>query len=224
MQEIFVVDDDSGIREMLLYALEASGFKARGFEDAETLLQALRTDVPALVLLDIMLPGKDGIEGLQWIRKTPGTKALPLILITAKGSELDRITGLDRGADDYITKPFSILEVVARVKALLRRVPEEAGTQELVIGELRLNPLKRSLHIEEQEVTLTFKEFELLHTLMLNQGIVLSRERLLDEIWGVDYTGESRTVDMHIKSLRQKLGKAGERIKTLRSVGYCLRG
>ncbi|NLY37343.1 MAG: response regulator transcription factor [Tissierellia bacterium] len=225
MREIFVVEDNKSIREMVMYALDAAGYKTSGFEEGEALFAALENKIPCLVLLDIMLPGKDGIGLLKKIRQTEKYKTLPVILLTAKSSELDRITGLDLGADDYITKPFSVMEMVSRVKALLRRVsaPEESG-KKVSVGPLSLNPQRRSAQLEGEVITLTFKEFELLHYLMLNEGIVLSRDRLLEQVWGFDYDGETRTVDMHIRSLRQKLGDGGEMIKTLRNVGYCIRG
>lgn len=225
MREIFVVEDNRSIREMVMYALDAAGYKSIGFEEGQGLFAGLEKSIPALILLDIMLPGKDGISLLKEIRQTKKYKSIPVILLTAKSSELERITGLDLGADDYITKPFSVMEMVSRVKALLRRAGDpEALEEKITLGPLSLDRKRRSIQASGERIYLTFKEFELLYYLMLNEGIVLSRDQLLQEVWGFDYDGESRTVDMHIKSLRRKLGSAGDMIKTLRNVGYCIRG
>lgn len=221
MQRIFVVEDDDSIREMVMYALDAAGFDAEGFSDGGDAASALSQDIPALILLDIMLPGDDGISILRKLKQTDRFKHIPVVMLTAKGSELDRIKGLDLGADDYITKPFSVMEVVSRVKAVLRRCG--GGPQpknELIVGGIILNTGKHTVFADGKEITLTFKEFELLHDLMLNEGIVMSRDKLLERVWGFDYNGESRTVDMHVKSLRQKLGTAGTAIATVRNVGY----
>ena len=225
MQTIYVVEDDDSIREMVMYALGTAGFETEGFADGNAVFPALSKSLPALMLLDIMLPGSDGISLLKALKQTQGFKHLPVIMLTAKGSELDRIKGLDLGADDYITKPFSVMEVISRVKAVLRRCADEAGTaDELRVGSICLNQARRTVHAEAKDVTLTFKEFELLAYMMLNQGIVLSRDKLLVELWGFDYAGESRTVDMHIRALRQKLGAAGDAIVTVRGVGYKIGG
>lgn len=221
MQRVFVVEDDEDIREMLLYALGSAGFEAAGFESAELLFPALEKRPPALVLLDIMLPGTDGISILKSLRQAEALRGLAVIMLTAKGSEIDRIRGLDLGADDYITKPFSVMEVISRIKAVLRRTGSAAEEQDLLrCGDISLSRERRQVWLAEQEIGLTFKEFELLQYLMLNEGIVLSRDRILDRLWGFDFSGESRTVDMHIKSLRQKLGEGGGAIKTVRNVGY----
>jgi two-component system alkaline phosphatase synthesis response regulator PhoP len=218
-----VVEDDDNIRDMVIYAMSSAGFEALGFADAGSFFAQTKTELPSLVLLDIMLPGDDGISILKKLRASNHTAKLPVIMLTAKGSELDRIKGLDLGADDYITKPFSVMEVIARVRAVLRRSEpaEKDDTQEkMEIGGVVLDAPRRAVLAGGREATLTYKEFELLRYLMMNEGIVLSRERLLDQVWGIDYGGESRTVDMHVKSLRQKLGEAGDIIKTVRNVGY----
>lgn len=225
MQKIFIVEDDDSIRDMLLYALSSAGFDSEGFTGGEAFFAALRKTVPSLVLLDIMLPDEDGISILKKLREPGKEKQVPVIMLTAKGTELDRIKGLDLGADDYICKPFSVMEVISRVKAVLRR--SEGNTEkpnEIKIGDITLNINKRVVFAGETETSLTYKEFELLHYMMINGGIVLSRDKLLDEVWGFDFGGESRTVDMHIKSLRQKLGDCGDMIKTVRNVGYKIGG
>jgi len=225
MQKIFIVEDDDSIRDMILYALPSAGFEAEGFADGEAFYAGLRKGLPSLVLLDIMLPGEDGISILKKLRSSGKQKPVPVIMLTAKGSELDRIKGLDLGADDYITKPFSVMEVISRVKAVLRRsegVPEKPD--EIRIGDVTLYNGRRVVFVGAEEVRLTYKEFELLYYLMINEGIVLSRNKLLEQVWGFDYDGESRTVDMHVKSLRQKLGESGNLIKTVRNVGYKIGG
>lgn len=225
MKTIFIVEDDDNIRDMVAYALTSAGFEAAGFVDSKSFLTELNATIPSLVLLDIMLPGEDGITILKKIRQLEKTQNLPVIMLTAKGSEYDRIKGLDLGADDYITKPFSVLEVISRVRAVLRRTDNEpAKKTSLKISNVVLHEDKREVYVGKEEIKLTYKEFELLHYLMLNGGIVLSRDKLLSQVWGFDYTGESRTVDMHIKSLRHKLGASGELIKTVRNVGYKIGG
>jgi two-component system alkaline phosphatase synthesis response regulator PhoP len=206
---------------LILYALSSAGFEGRGFTEAKTLYPALDAAVPDLILLDIMLPGEDGIAILKRLRTSAKTGRIPVIMLTAKEAEYDRIKGLDSGADDYITKPFSVMEVIARIRAVLRRTaPDNETVRDIVMGGLVLSPDKRRVRAEEHEVVLTYREFELLHYLMLNKGIVLNRDTLLNQVWGMDYPGESRTVDMHIKSLRKKLGDQGRLIKTVRNVGY----
>jgi len=220
LQKIYIVEDDDNIRDMILYALTSAGFTAEGFSDGDEILNILEKSPPALLLLDIMLPGKDGISILKKIRESSKHQKLPVIMLTAKGSEYDRIKGLDLGADDYITKPFSVLEVISRVKAVLRRSEGEEKSSLLKIGNITLHPDKRSVFSGDQEIILTFKEFELLQYLMLNKNIVLSRDKLLEEVWNFDFGGGSRTVDMHIRALRQKLGDSGKNIKTVHNVGY----
>jgi two-component system alkaline phosphatase synthesis response regulator PhoP len=218
-----VVEDDDNIREMVIYAMSSVGFEVIGFAEGESFFAQTKTVLPSLALLDIMLPGDDGLSILKKLKASNQTAKLPVIMLTAKGAEHDRIKGLDLGADDYITKPFSVMEVVARVRAVLRRSAPDAArgsSERAEIAGVVLDVPRRAVHAGGREVTLTYKEFELLHYLMINEGIVLSRERLLDQVWGVDYCGESRTVDMHVKSLRQKLGEAGAVVKTVRNVGY----
>ena len=222
---IFIVEDDENIREMEGYALKNSGYEVKGFSDGATMLSALESGLPRLILLDIMLPGDDGLTILKKIRANERTRNIPIIMVTAKTTELDKVRGLDMGADDYLAKPFGIMELVSRVKALLRRsgrveeaVREQRGN--LSFGEIRMNDSSRRVTACGDDVDLTYKEYELLKYLLLNANIVMTRERILSEVWGFDYEGESRTVDMHIKALRQKLGEAGSAIKTVRSVGY----
>ena len=225
MQKIFIVEDDDSIRDMLLYALSSTEFAASGFNDGERFWAAIEQAKPTLVLLDIMLPGEDGITILKKLKKSPKHKDIPVIMLTAKGSEYDRISGLDMGADDYIAKPFSVLEVISRIRAVLRRCsPNEHENVSIGVGKIILDLDKRSVLSDGTAVTLTYKEFELLHYLMINDGIVMTRDKLLTQVWGFDYNGESRTVDMHIRSLRQKLGDSSEIIKTVRNVGYKIEG
>lgn len=219
---VYCVEDDTNIRELVVYALKTAGFQASGFETAAEFYKALQREKPSLVLLDIMLPDEDGMMILKRLRSEKTTENLPVIMLTAKSAEYDKVCGLDGGADDYVTKPFGVMELISRVKAVLRRM-EKGKVQEaeaLVLGDLRVNEKKHEVHVGETPVELTFKEFELLTYLMKNQGIVLSRDKILDVIWNYDYEGESRTVDVHIGSLRQKLGRCGELIKTIRGVGY----
>lgn len=222
MSKVFIVEDDENIRELVLYALKSSGFEVFGFENGRDFFGKLETDRPDLVILDIMLPGEDGISILKKIRNNHNMNHLPIIMLTAKGSEYDRVLGLDLGADDYLTKPFSILELISRIKSVLRRgtkVTEKTPSQ-LIFENIQMDTTKHTVLIDNQTITLTLKEFELLKFLIVNQGIVLTREKLMNAIWGFDYQGESRTIDMHIKSLRQKLESAGQWIKTIRGVGY----
>lgn len=217
---IYCVEDDTNIRELVLYALKATGFEAVGFSSAADFYQGLSRQVPDLALLDIMLPDEDGITILKKLKNHREWKELSVIMLTAKAAEYDKVLGLDSGADDYITKPFWVMELISRVKAVLRRMPERKKGQMLVIGELRLDEEKHEVFAGESPVSLTCKEFELLAYLMKNKGFVLSRDKILDAIWGYVYEGESRTVDVHIGSLRHKLGAYGEVIKTIRGVGY----
>lgn len=218
MNKIFYVEDDANIRELVEYTLASSGFTVLGFETAEDFFEKLKTDKPDLILLDIMLPDKDGMSILKEIRSSKTLPHIPVIMLTAKSSRLDKIKGLDDGADDYITKPFDIMELISRIKAVLRRtVPKE---ENICYNEIVLNREKRILLVDGNEISLTFKEFELLYHLLINQGVVLSRDRLMNLVWGMDFEGETRTVDVHIRTLRQKLGDCGEYIKTVRNVGY----
>lgn len=221
---IYCVEDDSNIRELVVYTLESTGMKARGFEDGRAFMEALAFETPELVLLDIMLPGEDGIEILKKLRNSAKTKDIPIIMVTAKGSEYDKVIGLDSGADDYITKPFGMMELVSRIKAVLRRTMREKTDTKYRVGNLSIDVEKHKVKVDGETVTLTLKEFELLEKLMKNRHIVLTRDRLLEEIWGYDFTGETRTVDVHVRTLRQKLGTAGELIETVRGVGYRIGG
>jgi len=221
LSRIVIVEDDEDIREIVIYALQSAGFEAFGYETGEELMAALGSELPSLILLDIMLPNIDGLSILEKLRKMPNTKKLPVIMLTAKNSEYDKVKGLDMGADDYISKPFGVMELIARINAVLRRgEPEENSKIEL--SDLSLDYARREIRVNGELIKLTFKEFELLYFLMINEGIVLKRDRLLESVWGYDFEGESRTVDMHIKTLRQKLGTSGELIKTIRNVGYKL--
>ncbi len=217
---IFCVEDDPNIRDLVVYTLHSTGFEATGFSSGEALFAALKKETPELILLDIMLPGEDGIQILKRMRASVDWKAIPIILLTAKGTEFDKVTGLDSGADDYLTKPFGMMELVSRIKAVLRRSGQKKTQAELTAGEIVLNVEEHRVLIDDQEISLTPKEFYLLSYLMENQGFVFSREKLLSKIWGFDYYGETRTVDVHIRSLRQKLGPAGDIIETVRGVGY----
>ena len=218
---IYCVDDDNTIREIEVYTLTQTGFDAKGFSGGEELFEALKTETPDLIVLDIMLPGKDGMEILKELRANSDTKNIPVIMATAKGTEIDKIQGLDRGADDYLVKPFGAMEMVARIKAVLRRCKrEETSIETLVSGEITLKDKEHRVTVNGERISLTFKEYELLKTFMLNQGIVFTRDKLLSLVWGVDHAVESRTVDMHIKTLRQKLGEEGKHIETVIGVGY----
>ena len=221
---IWCVDDDNTIRDIEVYTLTQTGFEAKGFADGISMLEALKTEKPELIVLDIMLPGKDGVEILKEIRSNPETRKIPVIMATAKGTEMDRIQGLDTGADDYLVKPFGVMEMVSRIKAVLRRCEPDEKKEVLSIGEITLSDKEHLVTVNGEKVVLTFKEFEILKLFMSNPGIVFSRDKLLSEVWGIDYLGESRTVDMHIKTLRQKLGDAGALIETVIGVGYKMEG
>ncbi|MCL2856383.1 MAG: response regulator transcription factor [Oscillospiraceae bacterium] len=223
MRKIYIVEDDEDIREIVMYALRSAGFEAADFERGEDFFAALDTGLPALVLLDIMLPGDDGLSILKKLRNASQTKTLPIIMLTAKGSELDKVKGLDLGADDYISKPFGVMELISRVNAMLRRSGTTSRSNDQIeYGGILLDNTRRAVSINDEGVTLTYKEYELLHYLILNRGMALDREKIMETIWGYDFVGESRTLDMHIRSLRQKLGPAGGHIKTIRNVGYKL--
>ena len=222
---IYCVEDDSNIRELVVYTLETTGYKARGFEDGKAFLEALALETPELVLMDIMLPGEDGMALLKRLKASAKTQDIPVIMMTAKGSEYDKVLGLDSGADDYVTKPFGMMELISRIKAVLRRTEKNAMKIEdkIVLNGLTIDVKKHEVTVEGEPVSLTLKEFELLRRMMKNLGIVLTRDQLLEDIWGYDFDGETRTVDVHIRTLRQKLGKAGELIETVRGVGYKMR-
>lgn len=222
MKLIYVVEDDANIREIELFALKNSGYGAEGFACASDFWSGIKEKKPSLILLDIMLPDEDGIAVLEKLRAEPGTAKLPIILVTARTTEIDKVKGLDMGADDYITKPFGVMELISRVKALLRRAEPQKEEDTLVLSDLVLSRTNRSCQVSGKMVELTYKEFELLSLLMQNAGIVLTRDALMEKIWGIDFLGESRTLDVHIKTLRKKLGDAGKHIKTVRNVGYLL--
>lgn len=219
---IWCVDDDNTIREIEVYTLEQTGFNARGFADGISMMEALKPEIPELIILDIMMPELDGIEVLKRLRSDPKYKDIPVIMATAKGTEMDKIGGLNSGADDYLVKPFGVMEMVARVNAVLRRTTKVEPIDDITVGAITLKEKEHKVIADSKKIELTHKEFEMLKFFMLNPGMVFSRDKLMSEIWGVDYICETRTVDMHIKTLRQKLGNAGGQIKTVIGVGYRL--
>ena len=219
---IYCVEDERNIRELLVYTLHSTGFEAKGLENGTQLFEELGNLIPDLILLDIMLPGDDGYTILEKIRQMPEVRDVPVIMVTAKGAEFDKVKGLDLGADDYLSKPFGVMELISRVKALLRRSASIQKKEEYEFEDIILNDSKHEVHTAQGKCDLTYKEYELLKYLIMNEGIVLTRDRLMEEIWGMDFTGESRTLDMHIKTLRQKLGPSGKLIQTVRNVGYSL--
>ena len=217
---IWCVEDDASIRDIEKYTLQSTGFDALGFTNSAAFWEALKTDKPELILLDIMLPEQDGIEILQKLRSNADTCRIPIIMATAKGQEYDKIQALDLGADDYLVKPFGMMEMVSRIKAVLRRCGGNFNQPSLKVDGVVLNQEERTVMIDGERVHLTYKEFEVLRYFLSHPGITFSRDQLFTEVWGEDYVGESRTVDMHIRTLRQKLGPYGERIETVRNVGY----
>lgn len=216
---IYLVEDDESIRELVVYTLKSQDLDAKGFEKPSMFWKELDKELPSLILLDIMLPEEDGISILKKLRARPDTRKLPIIMLTAKGSEYDTVLGLDSGADDYIPKPFRMMELISRIKARLRRV-EDKGAEEYRMGNLYVCPSRYVVTVNQEPVSLTLKEYEMLCLLLKNSGIVLSRTQLLNQIWGYEFDGESRTVDVHIRTLRQKLGEAGDLIETVRGIGY----
>ncbi len=221
---IYCVEDDGGIRELVVYSLRNTGFEAKGFESGGPLFDALKNGGrPELILLDIMLPGEDGLSILKKLRSAPDTRDIPVILLTAKNAEFDKVSGLDGGADDYVTKPFGIMELISRIKAVLRRsggAAESKADEEYSAFGVSLNVKKHIVTSGGDEIELTLKEFEVLRLLLKNRGSVMTRDTLLDRVWGYDFDGETRTVDVHIRTLRRKLGDRGSIIKTVRGVGY----
>ena len=219
---IYCVEDDKSIRDLMMYTLRTSGYEAEGFNDGEELFDALAKAEGSvdLIMLDIMLPGDDGLEILKKLRENPATREIPVIMETAKGTEFDKVIGLDAGADDYLTKPFGMMEMLARVKAVLRRTQTAIDRNSLKIGELEMNISEHTVKVDGERVILTLKEFELLQLFMQKPGHAFSRESLLAGVWGVGYIGETRTVDVHIGTLRTKLGEAGKYIETVRGIGY----
>lgn len=219
---IWCVEDDASIRDIEVYALNSAGFEARGFEDGSSFYAAItgEKEKPQLIVLDVMLPGIDGIELLRRIRANAALKQIPIVMATAKGSEYDRIQGLDLGADYYLTKPFGVMELISCVKAVLRRCGAEDEKSTLNACGISMNTLEHTVSADGERITLTYKEYELLKLLLSHMGTAFTREQLMERVWGTDYMGETRTIDMHIRTLRQKLGKCGESIKTVRNVGY----
>lgn len=220
MSLIYILEDDKNIREIESYSLKNSGYSVEEFEYAKPFWNKVSERKPDLVLLDIMLPDSDGVEVLKKLRRSPETKKVPVVMVTAKSSEIDKVKGLDNGADDYITKPFGVMELISRVKAVLRRVNQMEEEKLMRLHEIFMDNEKRMVYVSDVPCELTFKEFELLKLFLQNAGIVMARESIMERVWGVDFEGESRTLDMHIKTLRQKLGSAGKYIKTVRNVGY----
>ena len=217
---IYCVEDDDNIRELVIYTLETTGLKAKGFAEGAEFMEALAFDTPELILLDIMLPGEDGLAILRKLKNSSKTKDIPVIMVTAKGTEYDKVIGLDSGADDYVTKPFGMMELVSRIKAVLRRSGQTADKADLEVDGVKMNVKKHEVTVDGQTVTLTLKEYELLERLMRNRNIVMTRDQLLEDIWGYDFDGETRTVDVHVRTLRHKLGEKGAIIETVRGVGY----
>lgn len=227
---IYYVEDDANIRDLTVYALRQAGLETRGFSSADEFFEACRSKQPRLVLLDVMLPGKDGLEILSMLREDPQTESLPVMMLSARGTEFDKVVGLDSGADDYLAKPFGMMELVSRVNALLRRASAPTAMpsdNELTCGPIKLTIPTHTVEVGDAAVSLTLKEFDLLKVLMLNEGHVLTRSQLLEDVWGVTYAGETRTVDVHIQTLRQKLSRAqagaDAHIVTVRGVGYCMK-
>lgn len=222
MALIYIVEDDQNIREIETFALKNSGYSVMDFECAKGFYHQIAEKVPDCILLDIMLPDEDGLEIVRRLRSMPDTRKIPIMLVTAKSTEIDKVKGLDIGADDYITKPFGIMELISRVKALLRRSMSIEDEKFLSTGDIFLDGEKHMVYVQDEPCELTFKEYELLKLLIQNQGIVMSRDIIMERIWGINFEGESRTLDVHIKTLRQKLKNAGSLIKTVRNVGYMI--
>lgn len=222
LASIYVVEDDENIREIETFALKNSGYTVTAFECAKDFYSKIASKVPNLVILDIMLPDEDGLEILRKLRNRPETKKMPIILVTAKTTEIDKVKGLDLGADDYLTKPFGVMEMVSRVKALLRRSIDMSEEKFLSYGSIFIDNEKRAVYVNDELIDLTYKEYELLKLLMINVGIVLKREVIMDKIWGGNFETESRTMDVHMRTLRHKLKEAGSEIKTVRNVGYIM--
>lgn len=223
MATIYVVEDDNDILEIETFALKNSNYEVKGFTNAKDFYAAVEDKVPSLAVLDVMLPDEDGLQIVQKLRHNPMAAHIPIIMVTARTTEIDKVKGLDMGADDYLTKPFGVMELIARVRALLRRSSEGREEKKILsLDELSMDDEKHAVYVNDKTCELTFKEYELLKMFLDNVGIVLTRENIMNRIWGTDYSGETRTVDMHIKTIRQKLGDTGNRIKTIRNVGYML--
>lgn len=221
---IYLLEDDDSIRKLVIYGLESQGYEAQGFELPSLFWKAMGKQLPELILLDIMLPEEDGLTILQKLRSASATKKIPVIMLTAKNTEYDRVIGLDNGADDFVSKPFGMMELVARVRAVLRRTEPASSSTEYQVGPLYVSPERHIVKVNGQDVTLTYKEFEVLCLLLENEGVVLTRSVLMDRIWGCEFERENRTLDVHIRTLRAKLGEAGSCIETVRGVGYKLEG
>ncbi len=219
---IYLLEDDDSIRKLVIYGLESQGYEAQGFETPTAFWKAMGDQLPELILLDIMLPEEDGLSILHRLRSASATRKLPVIMLTAKNTEYDRVIGLDNGADDFISKPFGMMELVARVRAVLRRTEPSATSQEYRVGSLYVSPERHIVRVDGEDVALTYKEFEILCLMLENEGVVLTRSVLMDRIWGCEFERENRTLDVHIRTLRAKLGAAGSCIETVRGVGYKL--
>lgn len=217
---IYCVEDERNIRELLVYTLETTGFSAKGLSDGQELMAALKEEKPELILLDIMLPGQDGYSILEKLKAASSTRNIPVIMVTAREAEFEKVRALEGGADDYVTKPFGMMEFVARVKAVLRRCKNTEEEKEMTCGDLRVSVGRHEVRYRETKIDLTRREFELLRYLMENKGLVMSRDQILCHVWGYDFDGETRTVDVHVRTLRQKLGEAGNLVETVRGVGY----
>lgn len=217
---IYLLEDDRNIRDFTVYAVQSAGLEIRGFALPSEFRSAVADAVPDVVLLDIMLPEEDGLSVLRWLREYPPTKKIPIMMLSARSTEFDKVLGLDSGADDYLAKPFGVMELLSRIRALLRRTADAGSDEMLSGGSIRLSAARHLVTVHDSEISLTGKEFDLLAMLMRNQGIVLRREQILESVWGYDYAGESRTVDVHIRTLRAKLGDAGNAVETVRGVGY----
>ena len=219
---IFCVEDDASIRDIEIYALKSTGFEARGFADSVSFCEAIKSERPELIVLDVMLPGIDGIQLLQKLKASPELSDIPVVMATARGEEYDKIQGLDLGADYYLTKPFGVMEFVSCIKAVLRRCSPKREAHILKAGGIAMNTEEHTVNAAGEQITLTYKEFELLRLFLSHPGMAFTRDQLFNEVWGMDYCGETRTVDMHIRTLRRKLGSCGDMIKTIRNVGYRL--
>lgn len=224
MERIYLLEDDDSIRKLVIYALGSQGYEAKGFERPSDFWKAMDVQQPALVLLDIMLPEEDGLSVLQKLRASAATRKLPVIMLTAKNTEYDRVVGLDSGADDFISKPFGMMELVARVRAVLRRTGEKQESEDYQLGDLFVSPRRHIVRVAGQEVLLTNKEFELLCLLLEHQGMAMTRDAIMDGVWGQEFSRENRTLDVHVRTLRTKLGRAGSYIETVRGVGYKISG
>ena len=221
---IYLLEDDDSIRKLVIYGLESQGYEAQGFELPSLFWKAIGKQLPELILLDIMLPEEDGLTILQKLRSASATKKIPVIMLTAKNTEYDRVIGLDNGADDFVSKPFGMMELVARVRAVLRRTEPASSSTEYQVGPLYVSPERHIVKVNGQDVTLTYKEFEILCLLLENEGVVLTRSVLMDRIWGCEFERENRTLDVHIRTLRAKLGPMGKCIETVRGIGYKISG